>query len=221
MSTATLPTRQRRKDIRPQQLLDAALELFVEKGFSATRSEDLAQRAGVAKGTLYLYYPSKEDLFKEVVRQNLSKLITEGIELIGSFEGPTAELLSMLIATWWERVGDAPAGGIHKIMLAEARNFPELASFYADEVIVPANTLFRRVVQRGIDRGEFRPVPVDDTAHALMAPTLFFLLHRHSLAACPAAGIDIDHARALQTHVDLMLRGLLPRPPLGTGEDPR
>src|SRR5690349_24617191 len=73
-----VPPRQRRKEARPQELLDAALELFVEKGFAATRSEEVAARAGVAKGTLYLYYPSKEDLLKAVVRENLSAIISEG-----------------------------------------------------------------------------------------------------------------------------------------------
>ena len=215
MNPAAAPTslRQRRKEIRPQQLLDAALDLFVEKGFSATRSEEVAQRAGVSKGTLYLYYPSKEELFKAVVRQNLSQLIAEGVDLLESFTGSTSVLLATLIDAWWQRAGNAAAGGIHKVVLAEVRNFPELARFYADEVIVPATALFRRAVQRGLERGEFRPVPVDEVAYALMAPILFSLLHRHSFGACPAPGIQIDHAATLRTHVDLVLRGLERRAP--------
>src|SRR5215216_2588672 len=98
--TAAAP-RQRRKEARPQELLDAALELFVEKGFAATRSEEVAARAGVAKGTLYLYYPSKEDLLKAVVRENLSALIAEAASIAGSFEGTTQELLVLLMQTWW------------------------------------------------------------------------------------------------------------------------
>src|SRR3954471_19692340 len=101
--------RERRKEARPGELLDAALALFVEKGFTATRSEEVAARAGVSKGTLYLYYPSKEELFKAVVRHNLSNLIAEGIELADSFEGSSSELLVLLMQTWWERVGDTPA----------------------------------------------------------------------------------------------------------------
>src|SRR6476661_8698678 len=123
--------RQRRKLARPQELLDAALDLFVEKGFAATRSEEVAARAGVSKGTLYLYYPSKEELFKAVVRQNMSALIAEGLELADAYEGSTSELLALLMHTWWERVGDTPAAGIHKIVISEVRNFPELAQFYA------------------------------------------------------------------------------------------
>ena len=204
--------RQRRKEARPQELLDAALALFVEKGFAATRSEEVAHRAGVSKGTLYLYYPSKEELFKAVVRQNLSNLIAEGMELMASFEGPTSDLLVSLMVTWWERFGSTPAAGIHKVVIAEVRNFPDLAQFYTDEVIVPADHLFSSAVQRGIDRGEFRPVPVHDVAFALMSPMLFLCLHQHSFAACPVQGPDVDPARVIRTQLDVALRGLEIRP---------
>src|SRR5882762_2449750 len=124
-STPPVQTRQRRKEARPQELLGAALELFVEKGFAATKTEEVAERAGVSKGTLYLYYPSKEELLKAVIRQNLSQLIAEGSGMADEFEGPTSELLACLMQAWWERVGNTPAGGIHKIMMSEVRNFPE------------------------------------------------------------------------------------------------
>ena len=206
------PTRQRRKETRPQELLDAALELFVEKGFAATRSEEVARRAGVSKGTLYLYYPSKAELFKAVVRQSLSLIIDEGLELAETFEGSTSELLIKLMNTWWQRVGDTPAAGIHKVVLAEVRNFPELAQFYTDEVIVPADRLFSTTVQRGIDRGEFRPLPVHEVAHALIAPMIFLALHRHSFGACPVHGVDVDPAQLMRTQLEITLRGLEVRP---------
>jgi AcrR family transcriptional regulator len=208
LPAAPAPLRQRRKEIRPQQLLEAALDLFVEKGFAATRSEEVAQRAGVAKGTLYLYYPSKEELFKEVVRQNLSSLIGEGAELVGAFEGSTAELLQCLVNVWWQRVGSSAAGGLHKIVLSEVRNFPELAQFYTDEVITPATQLFTRVLERGVARGEFRAVPMAEATLALMAPMIFCLLHQHSLGACPVTGVAVDHEAMLRTHIDLVLNGL-------------
>ena len=207
-------TRQRRKEARPRELLDAALTLFVEKGFAATRAEEVAQRAGVSKGTLYLYYPSKEELFKAVVRHNLSSLIAEGLEIAGKFGGSSSELLACLMQTWWERVGNTPAAGIHKIVLAEVRNFPALAQFYSDEVIVPADRLFSNCVQRGIDSGEFRPMPVHEVAHALIAPLIFMAVHRHSFGACPVHGsAEINPTVLLNTHLDLVLRGLEVRAP--------
>ena len=200
--------RRRDKEARPQQLLDAALSLFVEKGFTATRAEEVAKLAGVSKGTLYLYYPSKEELFKAVVRHNLSSLIAEGEEAAAQFEGSSSELLSFLLHTWWDRVGNTPAAGIHKIVLSEVRNFPELAQFYTDEVLIPADRLFGMCVQRGIDRGEFRPMPLHEVALALMAPVIFMAIHRHSFGCCPVKGVEVDPNTVLNVHLDLVLRGL-------------
>jgi len=207
--TAPHPPRQRRKEARPQELLDAALALFVEKGYAATRADEVARRAGVAKGTLYLYYPSKDELFKAVVRGTLASLIAQGQEVVAQYRGSTSELIAGLLNAWWERVGSTPAAGIHKIMLAEARNFPELAQFYADEVITPAHRLFSTAVQRGIERGEFRALPPQVAAQALMAPLIFMALHRHSLGACRVHGAAAIEPRALlQTHLELVLHGL-------------
>ncbi len=203
------PLRQRRKEARPQELLDAALELFVEKGFAATRSDEVAVRAGVSKGTLYLYYPSKEELLKAVIQQNLGQIIAQGGGIVDEFEGPTAELLSMLMNLWWDRVGNTPAGGIHKIMMSEVRNFPEIAQFYRDEIIKPATDLLARTLQRGIDRGEFRDLPVVEVTQALFAPLIFMALHKHSFGACPAEGIAMNCDSVIDTHIDLMLNGLL------------
>src|SRR5689334_16787520 len=133
------PLRQRRKEARPQELLDAALDLFVEKGYAATRSEEVALRAGVSKGTLYLYYPSKEELLKEVIRANVVNEIAGGVDIIRQYQGPTSELLAHILRLWWKRVGETRASGILKLMMSEARNFPEIAQFYVDEVIRPSH----------------------------------------------------------------------------------
>jgi AcrR family transcriptional regulator len=207
-SLSPSPVRQRRKQARPQELLNAALELFVEKGFSATRSDEVASRAGVSKGTLYLYFPSKEELFKAVVRTNISALIAEGQQIADQFEGPSAQLLRLLMQTWWQRVGDTHAGGIFKIIISEVRNFPELAQFYTDEVILPAHRLISGTLQRGIERGEFRAVPVDEATHTLIAPLLFQALHKHSIGACPVLGPDMNPTMLIDTQMDLMLHGL-------------
>lgn len=209
---AARPTRQRRKEIRPQQLLAAALTLFVEKGFAAARAEEVARRAGVSKGTLYLYYPSKADLFKAVVRENLTTLIGQAGEVVAAADGNTAELMRALLTGWWERVAGSNIGGLHKVMLAEARNFPDLAQFYVDEVIRPAHRLFETLIRRGIERGEFRRVDASAVAHAVMAPMIFLMLHEHSFGACPVEGFDIDPAATLAAHADLMLQGLCARP---------
>lgn len=208
---AALPQRQRRKDARPQELLDAALSLFVEKGFAATRSEEVALRAGVSKGTLYLYYPSKEDLLKEVVRRNVVQEIAQGAEFVRSHQGPTAQLLAELLDLWWVRFGQTPAAGIVKLMMSEARNFPEIAQFYVSEVIQPFHDLVAAMVQRGIERGEFRAVDVSATVHVLVSPLLFMAMNRHSLAACTAI-VGADPQALIAQQVDLLLHGILMRP---------
>lgn len=207
-ATGPASMRQRRKEARPQELLDAALELFVERGFAATRSEDVAARAGVSKGTLYLYYPSKEELLEAVVRANLGALIREGTDIAASFEGGTQELLALLMHTWWDRIGDTPASGIFKIILTEMGTFPDFARFYLQEVIEPGRDLFTRVLQRGIDAGELRPVPLFETVHLLIFPTLMLCLHRHALGPCQLPSRALDPHRFIDTHIDTVVNGL-------------
>ncbi len=207
--------RRRRKAARPQELLQAALDLFVARGFAATRSEDVAARAGVSKGTLYRYFPSKQELFKAVVRHNLSALIAAGQLHADRFDGSSAQLLQQLLHGWWLRFGSTAAGGIFKIIVAEVGNFPELARFYRDEVQLPAERLIGGTLLRGIRRGEFRPVPVAEASLALIAPMLFLALHRHSVGARKPASAAPDALALLDTQLDLVLRGLLlpPAPP--------
>ena len=206
-SAAPAPVRHRRKEARPQELLDAALDLFVEKGFAATRSEEVATRAGVSKGTLYLYYPSKEDLLKEVVRQNVVNQIVEGVDLIRHFDGSTSELLARVLRLWWQRMGETRASGILKLMMSEARNFPDIAQFYVDEVIKPSHAMLSELVQRGIDSGEFRPVDVENAVHALVAPLLFLVMNKHSLDACHV-GAKFEPKAVIEAQIDLVLHGL-------------
>lgn len=176
--------RARRKDARPGELLAAALDLFVEKGFAATRAEEVARRAGVSKGTLFLYFPTKEDLFKAVVRENIAGRFPEWNAEFEAYTGDTAELLRHFMQQWWHRVGDTQVGGITKLMMSEASNFPELADFYRHEVIQPGHDLIRRILQRGVARGEFRPLDLEQGVYIVLAPMIFLMTWRHSLGAC-------------------------------------
>ena len=206
-------SRLRRKEARPLELLDAALELFVERGFAATRSEDVATRAGVSKGTLYLYFPSKEELLKAVIRQKVVNQIAEGAEIVRQFEGSTADLLALMIRLWWERIGETPASGIVKLMICEVRNFPEIAKFYVDEVIAPSNQMMAQMVQRGVASGEFRAVDVPRVVSALVGPLVFLAMNKHSLGAC-SLDHRLDPKAVIEAQIDLALNGLLaPLPP--------
>ena len=195
------PRFERRKEARPGEILDAALDLFVERGFAATRLDDVAQRAGVSKGTVYLYFDSKEDLFKAVVRSGIVRAIEAAEERVDRFDGESADLLRTLVAGWWDAIGSTRHSGIPKLMISEAQNFPELARFYNAEVI-----------QRGIDRGEFRPVNVDYTVRALVSPLIMRSILQHSFLAC-AGPEDFDVPAYFAHTVDLVLNGLRPADP--------
>ncbi len=188
------------------------MTLFVEKGLAATHAEEVAKRAGVSKGTLYLYYPSKDALFKAVVRAYLTQVIMEGEELLEQFAGNTSEALHMLAHTWWARVGSSKASGLLVLIMAEANNFPELAQFYMDEVVAPSHALLARAVQRGIDRQEFRDMDVTSVVHALIAPVQFLILYRQCTAVCTANPVPLDPERFMKTQIELLLRGLEVRP---------
>ena len=117
----------RRKHARPEEITAAALELFVERGYANTRLEDVAARASISKGTLYLYFENKEELFKAVVREGLVSPLDAMKNVLEQFEGSSFELLRILLCGWWERVGSTRVSGIPKLIFAEAGNFPELA----------------------------------------------------------------------------------------------
>lgn len=200
------PVSRRRKEARPAELTAAALELFVEKGYAATRLEDVAAAAGVSKGTLYLYFESKEALFKAVVREGLLPALAEGEKRVAEFRGSTADLLREVGWGMWQLIGAQRIGGIPKLIFAEARNFPEIARFYHEEVILRGTALIRSVIERGVASGEFRPVTIDAMIPIVLAPLLMRMIWRHSLDICEAAGISDESY--LSAYFELVLRGL-------------
>lgn len=212
-TTATLSAkRERRKEARPGELLDAALDLFVEKGFAATRAEEVAARAGVSKGTLFLYFQSKEELLKAVVRESISGRFKEWNDEFERFEGTSAEMLAYCMTVWWERVGATRASGITKLMMSEAGNFPEITAFYQQEVILPGQALFRRIMQRGIDRGEFRPMDLDYAIYSVIAPMIFLILAKHSAGTCADPSLPGNATKYIATQVDTILHGICVAP---------
>src|SRR5436309_8676849 len=200
------PRWQRRKDERPAELLAAALEVFVEHGFAAARLADVARRAGVTKGTLYLYFDSKEALFKAVVRETIVPVIAQGEALARSFTGSARELLEQLVREYWRLVGETALAGIPKLMMAEAATFPELTRFYYDEVVTRGHRLMAGVIERGIENGEFRPVDVKVAAKLAMSPLMHATVARRAFVSCMPEGFDVK--QYLDTHIDLYLHGI-------------
>jgi AcrR family transcriptional regulator len=187
--------------------MSAALDLFIERGYAMTRLEDVAAQAGVSKGTLYLYFTNKEELFKAVVRENLIPVLSEAEEAIDRYTGSSAELFSDFILGWWQRIGATRLSGITKLMIAESGNFPDLSKFYHDEVITRTNALIIRMLERGITRGEFRPVATRHAKNVIVAPVIMLMMWRHSFNAVQVEPISAEEY--LKCFIDLLLRGLL------------
>jgi len=204
------PRWERRKDARPQELLGAALDLFVERGYAATRLEDVAARAGVSKGTLYLYFANKEELFKAVVRENMVPVLGAAEGIVDSYQGSTVELFRELVRGWWQQIGDTKLSGIPKLMVAESSNFPEVAQFYHDEVITRGNAMIKRMLERGIARGEFRAVDLTQTMSVICAPMLMLMLWKHAFTTCRTEPLAAE--AYLDSFIDLFLHGLLRTP---------
>lgn len=198
--------RERRKESRPSELLAAALELFVERGFAATRLDDVAARAGVSKGTLYLYFTGKNDLFKAVVRGGILPAIAKAEALVGEFTGGAGELLRAVVSGMWSNVGSTLLSGIPKLIIAESGNFPDLARFYYQEVILRGLALMANILKRGIQQGEFRRLDVDPTARAMMGPLLLMMLWRHSFQRHESDPLSAE--RYLDSYLALVLEGL-------------
>ena len=182
--TAAATQWQRRKAERPAEIAAAALICFAERGFAATRLDDVARRAGVTKGTLYLYFPNKEELFKAVVRQVVVPNLTRSEEIVRQSDEPAPAVLAQLIANW-SQVMATPASAIPKIVLAEAGNFPDIARFYLDEVVHRGLGLFERLLRMGVRRGDFRAMDVRNTCMCVVAPMLLGMLWRHSFERAP------------------------------------
>src|SRR5207247_653233 len=194
------------QDARPEETLSAALEAFADRGFAATKLEDVARRAGVTKGTIYLYFDSKEALFKALIRETIVPVIAQGEALAQTFVGSARDLFERLVRVYWRLVGETSLVNIPKLMMAEARNFPELARFYYEEVVVRGHRLMAGVIERGIKAGEFRPVNVMVAAKLAMSPLMHAVIARKAFAACMPEGFDV--ASYLDTHIDLYLHGI-------------
>ena len=197
----------RRKESRPAEIIDAALDLFVANGFNATKLDDVARKAGVSKGTVYLYFDSKESLFREAVKQIIIPEIEKAEQKAAEFVGSQCELLKRVIVNWWAAVGETRLAGIPKLMVSEAANFPELAEFYVENVVSRARNLVIKGIKAGIKQGEFKPCDPVATSRLLLAPLVFAVIWDKSLAPYDKESYDIDEY--IKLHTDIFFDGLM------------
>ena len=197
---------ERRKEDRAPEILEAALACFSEKGFAATRMDDIAARAAITKGTIYLYFDSKGELFKALARQSIGAQLTDVAARVEAYEGDTPALLRFVLATAGAFAATSDRVVLPKLMLAEANKFPELAEFWRREVIEQGVGLFKAIFARGVARGEFRAIEPDHAARLCIAPLMIIMLWRTTFARFDA--VPYDYPGLIEAHVDTLLRGL-------------
>jgi AcrR family transcriptional regulator len=196
----------RRKEERAPEILDAALACFSEKGFAATRMEDIARRAGISKGTIYLYFESKEAVFKSLAQRVVGSRIADVGALVEDFEGPTPDLLRLVLGKVGSIVSTGDVAVLPRMVLAEAGNFPELAQTWRREVVDKGLALWEAILRRGMGRGEFRAIDPTHAARLCIAPMIIVALWRSVFGRFDEP--PYDHQGLIETHIDVLLRGL-------------
>src|SRR5215469_9178962 len=196
----------RRKDERVPEILEAALTSFGEKGFAATRMDDIAAKAGITKGTIYLYFDSKEAVFKALARQSAGAQIEAITRHVAASEGPSAELLRFVIRTLGQFMRTTDRIILPRVLLSEMGNFPELAEFWRREIIDKGLSLFQAIVKRGIARGEFRKLKTEHAARLCIAPLLVMAVWRMHFEKFDTE--PYDYEGLVETHIETLLRGL-------------
>jgi AcrR family transcriptional regulator len=200
--------RSRRPETREREIVRAALELFVERGFAATKLDDVARAAGVSKGLPFLYFGNKEGLFKAVIGEAILAPLNSGEELVAGYRGTTGQLLREIVAKY-RAFDETPAGGVFKLVVAEAGNFPDVARYFVDEIERRGLKLFVNVLKRGIARKEIKPLAdIESAAMVLRSPLGMFSIWRWSLA--PHTEPHLPHDAFFDAYIDIFLKGLKP-----------
>jgi len=199
----------RRKDARPQEILEAALSVFAEKGFAGARMEEIAARAGVSKGTIYLYFDSKEAVFRALAHEMLGTQITRFADHARDSTGPVGPVIADILRMIGAFVSTSNRVVLPKIVIAEAGNFPDLARIYREEVAERGLALFAGLLQRGMASGEFRRLPIPHAVRLCIAPILLSAIWRTTFAQLDSE--PYDYAGLIETHIATLLRGLARR----------
>lgn len=192
------------KEARPKEIVEAALQVFARDGFAGTRLEDVAEQVGISKGTIYLYFENKEELFKACVRETVGTHIAATQEFASHFEGHTSDLLREIVKRISERLSNDSYRTILLLLISEGQRFPELVSFYFEEILSPGLEGLRGVIARGIARREFRDTGLVNYPMLLMSPVMASVVWNHLFGAKER----LDLPDLLQVHLETVLDGL-------------
>jgi len=194
------PRFQRRKEDRPQEITEAAFEVFAEKGYAATTIAEVAQRAGVSKGLTYLYFRTKEELFKAVIKSVVIRRVDAFVDAVETTELSSEEFIRGPLLDFMKQVPGSPIAIVIRLLISEGRRHPDLVDFYWENVVSKGLTAISRFVARGVERGEFRDTAVTDLPQLVMAPMMLSMIWR---ILFPRRDLDTDYLIA--TQIDMLL----------------
>lgn len=200
------PRWRRRKEARPGEILRAALDIFLERGYKAARLEDIARSAGCTKGTIFLYYAGKAELFKASVLEAMVPMLESAEQSFANHHGTMSELLTTHMRTRWHALQHSRISKLPEMIVAERDEFPELVRFFYSEVFGRSQRLFIRILDEGVARGEFRPMDTEQMSLVIMATNAMGVMWRHSFDAIETPSFDSD--RYFETALDQFIRGI-------------
>lgn len=194
------PRYQRRKEDRPQEITEAAFAAFADKGFAATKVEDVARRAGVSKGLLYLYFKTKEELFKAVIRSVVTPRVDELTRTLDSSELDAEAFIRGPLLAFMKRLPGSPASVVIRLMISEAPKHPDLVEYYWDNVASRGLGALRRILERGVANGEFRESAVNELPQLFVAPVMMSIVW-----GIVFSDRSLDTDKLIETHIDMIL----------------
>ena len=200
------PKFRRRAEARPDEVLDAALDLFIERGFSNTRVEDIAARAGLSKGAVYLYFPSKEAVLEGIVRRAIVPIAANAVHLVENYAGDPRTIITLVMKTVAGRLAEPRTIAIPKLMMREMINFPDFAAMYRTEVLDKVMPLITGLLRTGIAEGYLRPVDPELTIRSIIGPIMLHILLDEVFGVRPADGLALD--RLIENHLTILFDGL-------------
>ena len=207
--TATSPARPRprqaRKEARTAEIIAAGLREFARHGFEGARLDRIAEAANIAKGTVYLYFKSKDDLFAAAVEERVVTILDETVADFSTFEGTTEEILRFVIRETYDKLVKTEAIAIMHILISEGHRFPALVELYHTLAIKKGTALLQAIIDRGLARGEIRPNAAAKIPDLIIAPAVFFAINQRVFAKIHP--LDLDDF--IDGHIDLVLHGVL------------
>lgn len=197
------PRYQRRKQDRPDEITAAAFEAFAENGYAATRVDDVAKRAGVSKGLMYLYFKTKEELFKAVVKTVVVRRVDALLATLESSELSSEEFLRGPMLTFMKRIPDSPVAIVIRLLISEGQRHPDLVDYYYENVVSKGLAAITRFIERGIAAGEFKRTAAAEIPHLFLAPMMLSIVWRIVFAN---RSLDVD--QLIDTQLDLLIENM-------------